>query len=166
MKQIKEQQVWDYLDGTLPPGEQEMMRRLIAEDPEYAALFKEFSALNDTLNGMEADEPSMSFTRHVMEQVSLAPAPGTVRSLVDKRIIYGIAAFFMLTMAGGLAYVLLNVNWSQGTPASPGTGTLSSVKLSLPQNPVYLQGFALLEVIMGLYFIDTLLRKRAVKQPD
>lgn len=54
---------------------------------------------------MELDEPSMSFTRNVMEAVALQPAPVSLKTKVDNQIIFSIAAFFVLSILAMVGYM-------------------------------------------------------------
>lgn len=72
--------------------------------------------LNRLLEGMELEQPSMSFSRNVMDQVKLEIKPVALKTQVDTRIIYGIAAVFLCSIAGVLAYVLMNTDFSYSLP--------------------------------------------------
>ena len=107
-----EQQIWNYLDGTCSEQERHHIESLIETDPIYKAAYQELTAINNDFTLLNIDEPSMSFTRNLMEKISLEPVPGSLKSLVDKRIIYGIAAFFLISIAAIFVVVFANLNWS------------------------------------------------------
>src|SRR5688500_2178144 len=95
---VIEQEIWDYLDGSLSEKKRVLIEGLIESDPIYRSVYEELSILNNELRSLELDEPSMSFNRNVMEKLVFEPVPGLIKSLIDKRIIYGISAFFILTI--------------------------------------------------------------------
>lgn len=72
--------------------------------------------LNGLLEGMDLEQPSMSFNRKVMDQVKLEIKPVAMKTQVDTRIIYGIASVFLCSIAGVLAYVLMNTNFNYSIP--------------------------------------------------
>ena len=72
--------------------------------------------LKELLEGMEMEQPSMSFSRNVMDQVKLEVKPVSLKTRVDTRIIYGIAAVFLCSIAGILGYVLIHADFSYTLP--------------------------------------------------
>jgi len=72
--------------------------------------------LSELLKELELEQPSMSFSRHVMEQVKLEVRPVALKTKVDHKVIYGIAAIFLCSIAGILAYVFINADYSYSLP--------------------------------------------------
>nr|WP_068889749.1 hypothetical protein [Pedobacter panaciterrae] len=111
--------------------------------------------LTELLKGMEMEEPSMSFTRNVMEQVKLETHPAALKTRVDHRIIYGIAAIFGVFIVGVLAYAFAN---------SSATYQLPEVKINLSGavdktlTPGFLIAFLFVDVIIALICFDSILR--------
>ena len=64
-----EEKLWNYIDGSCTPAEQEAIRLLIEQDEMYRLKYRELLALNSDLPAMEMDEPSMAFTYNVMEGI-------------------------------------------------------------------------------------------------
>lgn len=158
---IIEQRIWDYLDGTCNPQERKAIEHLIETDPLYAQSFRELKLLNEDLSaGVELDEPSMSFTRNVMEKIALEPVPGSIKSLIDKRIIYGIAAFFVVTIAALLVVLLSQVDWAQPVKSSIPQYKVPEVDFSQYFNSTFLKTFFFADIVLGLYMLDSVLRKR------
>ena len=159
-----EQRIWDYLDGTCNEQERKEVKHLVATDSEYQAVFSELESLHQHLAKIELDEPSMSFTRNVMGQIESMPVPGSVKSLVDKRIIYGIAACFLISIVALLAMVFKQIDWVQPvTKALPGY-KLPEVDYSFYINSAYLRLFFFADIILGLYLLDGLLRKKMLSK--
>ena len=157
---IMEQHIWDYLDGTCNQQEKEKIAHLIETDQAYRSLYAELKALHGDLANIELEEPSMSFTRNVMDRVAVTPAPGSIRSLVDKRIIYSIAAFFVLSLLVILAITVDLIDWSQ-----PASTALPDYEIPKVNYLSFLDGtlfriFLFADLILGLYFLDSLMRKR------
>jgi hypothetical protein len=64
--------------------------------------------LTELLEGMSLEEPSMSFTRNVMDQVNLEIPPVSIKTKVDRRIIIGLASTFIISMVLVVSYAILN----------------------------------------------------------
>ena len=160
---IMEQQIWDYLDGSCSEQERKSIAVLIETDPVYRSTYSELKVLHEELGVIDLDEPSMGFTRNVMERISAMPVAGSIKSLIDKRIIYGIAAFFLLSILVLLALVFSQVDWARPVTAA--------LPLDLPRldytsyiNSTYMQIFFLADIVLGLYILDTVLRKRMLSK--
>lgn len=116
--------------------------------------------LTRLLKGMELEEPSMSFTRNVMEQVKLERAPVSLKTRVDNRIIYGIAAIFGAFIVSVLIYAIANTSTTYKLP---------EVKLDLSSavnktlTPGFLMAFLFIDVIIALIYFDSILRRKKAK---
>lgn len=150
-----EEQIWDYIDGI---GSAEYITGIeakIASDEAYKAVYKELSALHQQIGDISLDEPSMSFSRNVMEMVSLEIAPVSLKTKVDKRIIYGLSAFFIIAIAAIFIYVLSQLHFT-------GSKVTLAFNLTSYMTPTLFKGFLFADVIIGLLYLDRLLRKRLV----
>ncbi|MEB0250137.1 MULTISPECIES: hypothetical protein [unclassified Mucilaginibacter] len=159
-----DEKLWNYIDGTLPATEQQGIALLIEQDEVYRAKYNQLQQLNSEFNAMGLDEPSMAFTYNVMETIRTENAMKPLKATVNKRVITGIAAFFILTIAAMLVYVLSTVNWSTG-----GSEFKIPVKLDLKavhwsnyfSGPV-VKGFLFFDLVMGLFLLDNYLRRKTV----
>jgi hypothetical protein len=160
-----EEILWRYIDGLCTPEEVQVVRALIAEDESYRLKYQELTALNAGLAGMELDEPPMAFTYNVMESIRTEHARVPLKASINKKIIWGIAAFFTVTLLAMLVLLVINIKWS-----SPAQAVNMSVVPKLPainasQGKILVQVFVFFDVILGLYLFDAFLRKRsAAKQ--
>lgn len=157
---IMEQQIWDYLDGSCSLAEKRKIDGLIALDSDYRDLYAEIKEVHDLMCSMELDEPSMSFTRNVMDSVSALPVAPPIRTVTDKRIIYGIAAFFLFSIVALLALVFTQINWA--LPAAEVLPEYAVPRLDYSGflSGTYLQIFLFADVILGLYILDSVMRKK------
>ena len=157
---IIEQQVWDYLDGACSVQDGEKIAQLIETDQAYRSVYAELKVLHSDLANIELDEPSMSFTRNVMDKVAAAPVPGSIRSLVDKRIIYSIAAFFVLSLLVMLAVTIGQIDWTQPATAALPEYEIPKVDYLSFMDGTFFRVFLFADLILGLYFLDSIIRKR------
>jgi hypothetical protein len=72
---------------------------LLQQDEVYRKKYNELLQLNSEFAAMELDEPSMAFSYNVMETIRTEHAKQPLKAAVDKRIILGIASFFVLTLS-------------------------------------------------------------------
>ncbi|NEU09281.1 hypothetical protein GZH53_13230 [Flavihumibacter sp. R14] len=157
---IIEQQVWDYLDGTCNGQEHKKIGHLIETDEAYRTTYSELKSLHLDLSGIELDEPSMGFTRNVMDKVAASPMPGSIRSSVDKRIIYSIAAFFAVALLVLLTAIFSQVEWTQAAGTALPEYEIPKVDYLSFMDDAFLRVFLFADLILGLYFFDSVIRKR------
>jgi len=155
-----EQRIWDYLDGTDTLQQRELTEQLIKSDPLYQQVYEECRSFNSLISEVDQDEPSMGFTRNVMERINLEPVPATLKSLIDKRIIFGIAAFFLFTITALLGVLFYQIDWSETAGFKMPEFTMPAMDTSKYLNSTYINIFLFIDIIIGLYLIDGFLRKR------
>jgi hypothetical protein len=115
---------------------------------------------------MEVEEPSMAFTYNVMETIRTEHAKQPLKATIDKRIILGISAFFVLTLAALLIYALSSVNWSGGSgfkmPDQLNVTQLKVTHISSYFTGPVVKGFLFFDVVMGLFLLDSYLRRKSI----
>jgi hypothetical protein len=109
-----EEKLWNYIDGTCRPTSRKPLLCLLQQDEVYRKKYNELLQLNSEFAAMELDEPSMAFSYNVMETIRTEHAKQPLKAAVDKRIILGIASFFVLTLSVFIIYMFSSVNWSAG----------------------------------------------------
>jgi hypothetical protein len=161
-----EEKLWNYIDGTCPPAEQEAIATLIEQDEVYRKKYNELLQLNMEFAAMEVEEPSMAFTYNVMETIRTEHAKQPLKATIDKRIILGISAFFVLTLAALLIYALSTVNWSAGSgfkmPDQLNVTQLKVTHISSYFTGPVVKGFLFFDVVMGLFLLDSYLRRKSI----
>lgn len=156
-----EMRLWDYIDGNIDAAQKMQIEELLCTDARWQNVYKQLLQINQMLHDdLELEEPSMRFTKNVMEEISkLKIAPAT-KNYINKKIINGIAAFFMLVIGGLLLYFLTQINWSFG---SNGGLPFDASKLDVSKylNKQALQIFVMINAVLALILLDKiLLRKR------
>eukprot|EP01012_Entosiphon_sulcatum_P014584 TRINITY_DN195_c0_g2_i1.p2 TRINITY_DN195_c0_g2~~TRINITY_DN195_c0_g2_i1.p2 ORF type:complete len:160 (-),score=26.02 TRINITY_DN195_c0_g2_i1:915-1394(-) len=155
-----EQQLWDYIDGNLHGLAKKAIEEKIDSDPEIKSQYEDLLKLNSVFAELDLDEPSMSFTRNVMESVALVPAPVALKTQVDKRIIYSIGGFFVISLLALFGYVLYNSNISL-----PKFDLDANLNFNMDKyiTPTVLYSFLFIDLVIGLVFLDQFLRKKMHK---
>lgn len=155
-----EQRIWDYLDGTGNLQERESTERLIKSDPLYQRVYEECRSFNSMVFELDQDEPSMGFNRNVMERINLEPVHASVKSLIDKRIIFGITGFFLFTITVLLGVLFYQIDWSQTSGYIMPEFTMPAIDTGKYLNSSYINIFFFVDIIIALYLFDGYLRKR------
>jgi hypothetical protein len=157
MKTIEEQ-LWAYIDGDCDPAEREHMEEKIASNPDYKKIYSELMQVHQMITAEQLDEPSMSFTRNVMERVGQEIAPVALKTKVDQRIVYAIAAFFGLSILLIFVYALANSNYTLSSFKMPEMNM--NMTLSPAATSLSIKAFLFVDLILALVYFDRLFRKR------
>ncbi|RYE16360.1 MAG: hypothetical protein EOP42_34085, partial [Sphingobacteriaceae bacterium] len=102
-----EEKLWNYIDGFCTEEEQETIRLLIETDENYQHKYLELKAFQENLTLLEMEEPAMNFTFNVMQNVQQEKILKPLKTTVDHRIIFSIAAFFIGCIVLLLGYVFM-----------------------------------------------------------
>jgi len=152
-----EQQLWDYIDGNLDANQAKIIQEKIDNDADINLQYEELLSLNLAFQELDLEEPSMSFTRNVMDSVKLEPAPIALKTKVNTNIIYGIGGFFVASILALVGYVLYHSKLQF-------SNFNSRINLNIDWNtlisPMAIYGFLFIDLVIGLVFLDYLLRKK------
>lgn len=152
-----EEQLWNYIDGNCNFAEKIEIETKIKADLQYSTTYKELLLVNNELSNLELEEPSMSFTRNVMEQVNLELKPIALKTKVDNRIIYSIGAIFILSIVAIFGYVVATADLNFKFNLSQLNFDLYETKII---NPTSIRIFLMVDLVLILIYIDSFLRKR------
>jgi len=163
-----EDRLWDFIDGLSSPAEKSAIETLIAENVEWQRKYKELLNVHQLMAGSELEEPSMRFTRNVMEEIARHQVAPATKTYINKNIIRGIGAFFLSLIAGLLVYFFAMVKLPSGSSTSSQPVKLPSMNLEALDKVDYgrLSGnlpvtlFMLITVVMGLVLLDLYLRRK------
>lgn len=154
-----EEQLWNYIDGNCTPVEKLEIEAKLAVNIQYHSLYQELLKVNEELNKIDFEEPSMSFTRNVMEKVNLELKPVALKTKVDNRIIYSIAAFFVISLASIFVYSLATSNFDYKLEFPEMSASFDPAKYI---NSTSIVVFLFVDVALALVYLDSVLRKRNV----
>lgn len=156
-----EEKLWDYIDGSCTPEEQQAIAALIKQDKVYRRKYDELLQLNAEFASVELEEPPMAFTYNVMEAIRTENARRPLKAAINKRIIRGIGLFFIVTISAILILALASIKWSAGASSVDvhvPTSMMQTLK-SLASGPA-MQVFLFFDAVLGLYLLDSYMRKR------
>ncbi|HEV7333723.1 MAG TPA: hypothetical protein VGN63_22000 [Flavisolibacter sp.] len=148
-----ESRLWDYIDGT--SQEASAIEKLIAENSVWRAKYAELLDINSLVLATELEEPSLRFTKNVMEEIARLQITPAAKKYINTKIIWGIAAFFITVIVGFLGYGFSQVDWSSGTGGSSPVGIdFTSVDYSRMFSNSFVNLFMMINVILGLMLLD------------
>lgn len=157
-----EEKLWNYIDGSCTAEEKQAIAILIAKDEVYMRKYHELLKLNEEFTSMELDEPSMAFTYNVMETIRTQHAQQPLKAAINKRIILGIAIFFIVTIAALVMFALSSVNWHTADNSIKVPEQLSVNHVTSFFTGPVIKGFLFFDVVIGLFLLDTYLRRKSV----
>ncbi len=161
-----EEKLWDYIDGSCTPEEQQAIGMLIETDEVYRRRYEELLALNMEFSNLELDEPPMAFTYRVMETIRTEEAMVPLKAAINKNIIRGLVGFFVFTILALIVYAMFNINWAAGSNHQlanfklPQMPSLNSPAIKSLMGAPVMKAFIFFDVVLGLFFFDAYLRKQ------
>jgi hypothetical protein len=164
-----EVKLWEYIDGFSDAVEKTAIEKMIAENAEWKAKYHELLEVHQSINLVELEQPSLRFTKNVMEEIARLHIAPAAKQYINKKVIWGIAAFFITVIASFLIYGLSQINWSS-SGGSLNSGVLDKITdadYSKMFNNTFVNIFMMLNVILGLMLFDRYLndkRKKLMKE--
>ena len=155
-----EERLWDFIDGTCNAEEKTFIGQLIASNAEWKAKYKELLEVNQLMGDIDLEQPSMRFTQNVMEEIGKFQIAPAAQSYINKRVIWGIGTFFLLSIVGFLIYGFGQIDWSSTGGGSKMSIDFSKVDFSVFFNNTYTNVFMMLNVVLGLVMLDMYLGKK------
>lgn len=160
---ISDEELWRFIDGTSDETEHNRIANALENSLLLQQRFEELMAFDTDLKKLDLEMPSMAFNRRVMDEVSVNIKPVALKTKVDSRIIYAIGALFTISMLGILIYAFSTSDF--GVQSSAYTIDLnSSFERYLNRSTLYV--FLLIDIAIGLIFLDVLLRKKSAQKKE
>jgi len=157
-----EERLWDYIDGLSSADEKTAIEKLIAENLEWKRRYNELLEMNQVMNVSELEEPSMRFTKNVMEEIAKYKVAPATRSYFNKKIIWGIGGIFVVMLLGFLifAFSQVHLNAADFKGTMPRQYDISKFDWSKLFNSGYTTVFMLINVVLGLVLLDMYLQRK------
>ena len=150
-----EQRLWEYIDGISTADERSVVETLIRDNAEWRALYQELLQVNQSLAAIDLEQPSMRFTKNVMEEIAKFHIAPATKTYINNKIIWGIAAFFMLSIVGFLIYGISQIDWSISANSNSSLGIdLSKVDYGRMFNSTVMNIVMMLNAVLGLMLLD------------
>jgi hypothetical protein len=163
--QNMEETLWNYIDGSMDDKQLLFVEELLQSNQEWRAKYAELMEVHQLMqDSVDLEQPSLRFTQNVMEEISrlyITPATG---NYINKNIIWGIGLFFLTTIIGMVIYGIGTIDWSNKDTS----GTYAS--LEMPDfnwgqffSSTYMNGFIMINIVLGLMLLDMYLTKKKLK---
>jgi len=158
-----EARLWDYIDGISEASEKALIEKLVNDNVEWRSKYKELLELHQLVLSSELEEPSMRFTKNVMEEISRLHIAPAAKSYINKKVIWGIGGTFIAMIVGFLIYAIAQINWSEGTSDNSIGIDLSQIDYSKMFNNNLMNAFMMVNIVLGLIFLDRYLANKRNK---
>ncbi len=160
--QNMEERLWNYIDGAAATDERSAIEKLLQDNAEWKAKYHELLEVNKLLQASELEQPSMRFTKNVMEEIAkLHIAPAT-KTYINKKIIWALGIFFITMLVGFLIYGFGQIDWTTQSDSKLSVD-LGKVDYSKFFNNSYMNFFMMINVVLGLFLLDRFLANKRKK---
>ena len=156
-----ELRLWEYIDGT--STEAALIERLIAQHVEWKAKYAELLEVHQLVNEVELEEPSLRFTKNVMEEIARLQIAPAAKQYINNKIIWGIAAFFITVIVSFLVYGLSQIDWQSSGAEERKLVDVTALDFSRVFNNTFVNLFMMLNVVLGLLLLDRYLNMKRKK---
>ena len=154
-----EARLWEYIDGMALPEERTVIEELIQTQQAWREKYQELLQVNqDIRQHLQLEEPSLRFTKNVMEEIARTQIAPATRNYINKKIIFGIAGFFLTLIFGFIIYALGQIDWSAGSSSSG--FEWSRVDYSRVFNNQFVNVFMMINIVLGLMLFDRYLTEK------
>lgn len=154
-----EEQIWSYIDGFSSEEERSAIEKLLQSNMEWKNKYNELLEAHLLMKSSELEQPSMRFTKNVMEQIAKYNIAPATKTYINKRIIWGIGLFFITMIIGFLIYGVGQINWNtSGDNKLP--VDFSKIDYSRIFSNSYVNIFMMINVLLGLVLLDRVLANK------
>lgn len=157
-----EERLWNWLDGLSTEAEATELQQMVNTLPEWKAKYAELLDVHNSLTAdMELMQPSMRFTKNVMEQIAALTIQTTAKKYLNNKIILGIGGLFVALISAIVVYAIGMVDWATGSGSSslPKTG-LENVDWSFSFGGSFTTIAVIIISLLSMVFLDQYLRPK------
>ena len=154
--------LWEYIDGASSAEERSAVEMLLEKNQQWKDKYQELVELHQLMQSSVMEEPSMRFTKNVMEEIAKYHIAPATKSYINNKIIWGLGTFFIVMIIGFLIYGFGQVDWSAPSENKLPID-LSKIDLSRFFNNTYVNVFMMINVVLGLMLLDRYLASKKKK---
>lgn len=153
--------IWHYIDGCCSAEEQLTIKQLIAENLAWKAAYQEVLRLHQHIDLLELEQPSLRFTKNVMEEITRLHIAPAARQYINSKVVWGIGAFFITLIVSFLAYGFSQVKFAAPTAEDSSLlQTVTHADYSNMFSNTFVNAFIGINVILGLMLFDRYLNSK------
>ena len=160
-----EGRLWEYIDGSGSAEKRSIIEKLLADNQQWKEKYRELLELHQLVQTSSLEEPSMRFTKNVMEGIAKYQIAPATRTYIDKKIVWGIGIFFITLILGFLIYGFSQVNWNTDAGDSGRIVGVTNVDYSKFFNNTYVNIFMGINVVLALMLLDRFLASKKKHMP-
>lgn len=148
-----EEKLWNYIDGFCTEADKAEVETMLKTESVWKETYQELLSVQQLLNASELEEPSMRFTRNVMEEIAKFHIAPAAKTYINKNIVYGLGIFFTVMIIGLLIFTAVLVGSS---PASSHSFNINLDKFEWGKlfNSTYLKVFLMVNTVLVLVLLD------------
>lgn len=158
-----EQHLWSYIDGLSSREEKSAIEKLLESNREWQSKYHELMEVHQLLQSAELEQPSMRFTKNVMEEIARYQIAPATKNYINKKIIWGITAFFITAIVGFLIYGIGLIDWTADNTTTDKYIDFNKVDFSKIFNNNFVNAFMMINVVLGLVLLDRFLANKRKK---
>ena len=163
MEQEMEKKIWEYIDGVCSETDKAFVLQQLSENITWKIKYAELVSLHEILAKEELEMPSLRFTKNVMEEIAKYQVSPATKSYINKNLIRGIFAFFLIMIVGFFIYFVGQIHWTaQSTGNILPAYSLDANKLNWAKllNNSYVNILIGISAILGLILADKYLQNK------
>jgi len=142
-----EQMIWEYIDGSCDEPTKVQVQQKLNTDVQWQNMYSELLSLHKSIRtDMEAEQPSLRFTKNVMEKTAAEAIVNQSKSYFNPTIIQSISFVLIASIIFLLAYAFSTANWNETT----------AMKY---YNSSTLHAFLWINIVLGLVLIDRIFNR-------
>jgi len=154
--------LWEFIDGQSSIEEASAIEKLIETNKQWKEKYRELLELHQLVQSSALEEPSLRFTKNVMEEIAKYQIAPAAKAYINNKIIWGIGIFFITLIIGFLIYGFGQVDWNaSGNDKLP--IDISKVDYGKFFNNTYVNVFMMINVVLGLMLLDRYLAAKKKK---
>ncbi len=151
--------LWEYIDGLSSREEKSAIEKLLETNREWKEKYHELLELHQLVQSSALEEPSLRFTKNVMEEIAKYHIAPATKTYINNKIIWGLATFFIVLVIGFLIYGFGQVDWNAKTDTNL-LIDFRKIDFSKFINNTYINIFMMINVVLGLVLLDRYLASK------
>jgi hypothetical protein len=163
MDQEMEKLLWEFIDGHSSDTEKTIIARHLADNPAWRDKYDELMLIHKMLHQEELEMPSLRFTKNVMEQISQPQVSTAAKTYINKQVIRGIFAFFLIMIGGLFIYIIGQTHWNSqptGNLLPAFSENVNDLKWTKLLTGTYVNIFIGITAMLGLIVMDKYLQTK------
>jgi len=158
-----EERLWEYIDGLSSHQEKSSVEKLVDTNQHWKEKYQELLELHRLVQTSALEEPSLRFTKNVMEEIAKYQIAPATKTYINNRVIWGIGTFLVVMVIGFLIYGFGQMDLTASSGSNLNVVDFSKIDYSKFFNNTYVNIFMMINVVLGLVLLDRYLDSKKKK---